>query len=204
MELVIISGRDAATLEKWLGDYPVTLVAEHGLKLRRLGLERWESLLTSVNVSWKPAVREILEDYTARSPGAFVEEKSASLAWHYRQVEMRFGSWQARELAQHLSEAFANSALEVLHGAKVVEVRPQGFDKGRAYRILHKKLGPFDFAMAAGDDRTDEDMFQEVGPEWSIKIGRGAAHAHYRCETPTLFEKFSSSWHVDISLHVSP
>jgi len=64
-------------------------------------------------------------------------------------------------------------------------VRPQGFDKGRALALLIDRLGPFDLMLAAGDDRTDEDMFQQLGPgAWTIKVGRGLTHAHYYLDTP--------------------
>jgi trehalose 6-phosphate synthase/phosphatase len=142
----------------------------------------------SADLSWKAPVRGILEDYTARSPGSFVEEKPVSLVWHYRKVAPGFGMWQARELAQHLSEAFANSPLAVLHGAKVVEVRPQGIDKGRALAAVLNRLGPFGFVLVAGDDRTDEDMFAapevEQAGAWTVKVGSGPTHAARRVATP--------------------
>jgi len=189
--VVVISGRDPQTLERWLGATAVSLVAEHGFHWRLRGESDWAQLLDGVDMSWKPRVREILEDYTARSVGSFIEEKPAGLVWHYRQVEPGFGGWQARELGQHLAEAFANSALEVLHGSKVIEVRPQGFDKGRAFRVLQERLGPFDFVLAAGDDRTDEDMFGALPVNaWSIKIGAGPTHARFRVDTPRTLREF--------------
>ncbi|MEE8408827.1 MAG: bifunctional alpha,alpha-trehalose-phosphate synthase (UDP-forming)/trehalose-phosphatase [Myxococcota bacterium] len=193
VRVVIVSGRDPQTLDAWLGDLPVSLVAEHGFRWRLDGAKEWEVLLIGADMSWKATVREILEDYTARSVGAFIEEKPASLAWHYRQVEPGFGRWQARELGQHLAEAFANSPLEVLHGSKVIEVRPQGYDKGRAFRMLQERVGPFDFVLAAGDDRTDEDMFLALPPEaWSIKVGQGPTHAQFRIDRPSSFRALLS------------
>ena len=81
VEVVVISGRDPDTLGRWLGDLPVSLVAEHGLHWRIHG-GSWDVLLHNADTSWKGAVREILEDYSSRSPGSFIEEKPASLAWH--------------------------------------------------------------------------------------------------------------------------
>jgi len=192
VEVVIISGRDHQTLAEWLGHLPLHIVAEHGFHFRLHGGGSWQELLPGIDMGWKQGVRDILEDYTARSVGAFIEEKPASLAWHYRQVEPGFGSWQARELGQHLSEAFANSPLEVLHGSKVIEVRPQGYDKGKAFKLLLPRLGDdFDFVLAAGDDRTDEDLFLALSPEdWSIKVGIGATNARFRVDAPRTFRAF--------------
>jgi trehalose 6-phosphate synthase/phosphatase len=196
LELCIISGRDPATLADWLGHLPIHLVAEHGFHWRLRGSTEWEELLRGIDTAWKEGVRELLEEYTTRSVGSFIEEKPSSLAWHYRQVEPGFGVWIARELAQHLAESFANSPLEVLHGSKVIEVRPQGYDKGRAFRLLAQQLGPFDFLLAAGDDRTDEDMFQAMpGDAWSIKVGLGKTRARFRIDSPRTMRSFLAELH---------
>jgi trehalose 6-phosphate synthase/phosphatase len=88
-----------------------------------------------------------------------------------------------------LSESFANSPLEVLHGSKVIEVRPQGYDKGKAFKLLRQRLGEeYDFVFFAGDDRTDEDLFRTLTPEdWSIKVGAGATKARFRVDSPAAF-----------------
>jgi trehalose 6-phosphate synthase/phosphatase len=184
IELLIISGRDAETLSGWFGDLPVHLVAEHGFLVRLHG-EPWQEVARGVDLSWRPLVREILDDYAARAPGVIIEEKRSSLAWHYRMVEPGFGSWLARELLQHLVEAFAQQPLEVHHGKKVVEVRPYGIDKGRGLGLIDRRLGPFDFILAAGDDRTDEDLFMALPSEaWSIKVGPGQSRARFRIGSP--------------------
>src|SRR5262249_32752752 len=41
-DTVVISGRDTETLQRWLGDLPLHLVAEHGFWLRRRGANVWE------------------------------------------------------------------------------------------------------------------------------------------------------------------
>jgi len=173
-------------MEDWFGRLPVSLIGEHGFEFRLSGCQEWEVLLPNADFSWMESVRAILDEYAARTSGAFVERKRSSLAWHYRQVEPGFGSWQARELASHLIEAFSHSPVEVIHGAKVVEVRHQGIDKGAALTHLLRERGPFDFVLLAGDDRTDEDMFQMApAGAWSVKVGRGASRARFRLLRPS-------------------
>ena len=184
-QVVVISGRDPKTLSQWFGDIDINLVAEHGFHRRLRGQAQWEEFALDQDLSWKGPVHKILDSYTARAPGSFVEEKPVSLVWHYRQAEHGFGNWLARELGQHLRETFANSPLAVLHGNKVVEVRPMGFDKGKALLRLAEALGPFEFILAAGDDRTDEDMFAALSREaWSIKVGTAGGHTHARAALP--------------------
>ena len=181
IEVAIISGRDPDSLAGWFSSLPIHLIAEHGFHHRLAGQAHWERMHEMADTAWKAPVQEILADYTARAAGSFIEEKPVSLVWHYRQAEHGFGQWMAHELVQHLSETFASSPLNVLHGNKVVEVRPQGFDKGRALARLLARLQTPDFVLAVGDDRTDEDMFV-AAPQgaWTIKVGTTAARSHAR------------------------
>jgi trehalose 6-phosphate synthase/phosphatase len=186
VEIAVVTGRDRQTMEDWFGRLPLSLIGEHGFEFRLSGRQDWEVLLPNADFAWMESVRTILDEYAARTSGAFVERKRSSLAWHYRQVEPGFGSWQARELASHLIEAFSHSPVVVIHGAKVVEVRHQGIDKGAALTHLIRERGPFDFVLLAGDDRTDEDMFQMApAGAWSVKVGRGASRARFRLLRPS-------------------
>ncbi|HYO53780.1 bifunctional alpha,alpha-trehalose-phosphate synthase (UDP-forming)/trehalose-phosphatase [Archangium sp.] len=181
----IVSGRPRETLEAWLGALPVGLHAEHGLWSRPVPGQPWKAL-EGVTTDWKALVRPVLEAFASRVPGALVEEKSASLAWHYRQVDRVFGARQARELRLHLGEVFAQGPLEVLPGDKVVEVRARGVNKGRVVGPITEGMAPGTLVAALGDDRTDEDLFAAL-PEGSIAIHAGGkdTRAGYRVNGPT-------------------
>ncbi|WP_257452693.1 bifunctional alpha,alpha-trehalose-phosphate synthase (UDP-forming)/trehalose-phosphatase [Archangium lipolyticum] len=166
----IVSGRPRETLETWFGELPVGLHSEHGLWSRAAPGQPWTAL-EGVNTDWKSLVRPVLESFVARVPGAFVEEKSASLAWHYRQVDRVFGARQARELRLHLGEVFAHGPLEVLPGDMVVEVRARGVNKGRVVGPVTDGMAPGSLVVAIGDDRTDEDLFA------ALPVGGIAIHA---------------------------
>ena len=185
VEIIVVSGREHTSLGSVFDGVPVHLIAEHGLSYRRAGSKEWQHLFPELDLSWRDAVRRVLDDFVARSKGSFVEKKSASLAWHYRDVEPGFADWQARELANHLNEGFAKSPLDVLHGSKMIEIRPQGVNKGRAVKIVMQQLGRFDFVFAAGNDRTDEDLFATVAPGgYAVKIGRAVSLAPFRLAGP--------------------
>jgi trehalose 6-phosphate synthase/phosphatase len=181
----IVSGRPEETLEAWFGGLSMGLHAEHGLRSRSAPGEPWKAL-AGVPTDWKGLVRPVLEAFAGRVPGAFVEEKSASLAWHYRQVDPVFGARQARELRLHLGEVFAHGPLEVLPGDKVVEVRARGVNKGRVVQPVTEGMAPDTLVVAIGDDRTDEDLFAAL-PEGSLAIHAGGrdTRAGYRVKGPT-------------------
>jgi trehalose 6-phosphate synthase/phosphatase len=176
-EVVIISGRDADTLGKWMGDLPVTLVAEHGACIRYHG-EEWEQQV-SHPPDWKNEIRPLMELFVSRCVGSFIEEKKNTLAWHYRNTHPDLGFIRSRELRNSLLQLITNTPLQVIDGNKVLEVRLIGIDKGSSAQKLVKHFKP-DFTLCVGDDATDEDMFRalrEVGH--TIKIGAGNTAANY-------------------------
>jgi len=181
--VVIISGRDRATLEAWLGDIPLDFIAEHGVWLRRAG-EDW-NLFQTLRNDWKADMRPILELYVNRTAGSFIEDKDYSLVWHYRRADVELGAVRARELLSHLSFMTSNTDLQVLEGNKVIEIKNAGINKGTAAARWVAAVQP-DFILAIGDDRTDEDTFGAMPPEaYTIKVGnvpRSLARYHVVAE----------------------
>lgn len=176
-KVILISGRGMAELESWFGDLGVGLVAEHGVWIREKG-RSWE-ILKPLKSDWKPRIFPLLQRYSDRLPGSFVEEKEFSLAWHYRMSDPEMASSLAKELVEGLVSFTANIDLQVVRGKKVVEVRNAGVDKGNAGLYLLKKYD-FDFVLAVGDDWTDEDLFKAL-PEkaHSIRVGLGKSYARH-------------------------
>ena len=181
-DVVIISGRDKASLDSWFGHLPIGLVAEHGAWLKSKGAREWETF-EPLSDEWKDEVRPIFELYADRTPGSFVEEKDFSLVFQYRRSDSRLGELRARELVSHLEGLTTNLNLQVLEGSKVVEVKNSGVNKGRA--ALRWLSDDIDFVLAVGDDWTDEDVFRVV-PEWAwaVKVGYGSTAANYNVGSP--------------------
>lgn len=181
--VVIVSGRDKDTLEKWLGELPVELIAEHGGWLRESG-QTWTSF-QPVNEQWKPAIRPIMELYSDRTPGSSVEEKDFSLVWHYRRADPTLAYVRTHELRDALVNLTENMEVGVFEGSKILEVRKHGINKGRAaeHLLIREK---WTFVLAAGDDYTDEEMFAVMPEEaYSIKVGSNISKARYNVDSVT-------------------
>jgi len=175
--VVIVSGRDRHTLNSWLGDLNVHLVASHGLWIKHIGKD-WEITVLLDN-SWKESVRHILEMYTDRMPGALIEEKEFSLAFHYRQCEPDMISMKLSEVKEALLSMTESMNLEIKEGNKVLEIKDNRVNKGHSVSSLFR-YSDYDFIFAAGDDKTDEDLFVTLPEEaYSIKIGIGSTKAKY-------------------------
>ena len=180
--VALISGRDRKTMQKWFGSLPVHLVAEHGAWIREAG-EEWK-MLKEQRGDWKPRIIPILERYMDRLPGAFVEEKEFSVAWHYRGAHPEQSDALAGELVDHLMNFTANIDVQVIRGKKVIEVRNAGIHKGIAgLHFLSKDH--FDFILAAGDDWTDEDLFAVLPDSaFTIRVGQVNSRARFNLDDP--------------------
>jgi trehalose 6-phosphate synthase/phosphatase len=188
----VISGRDRESLTSWLGELGVGLVAEHGAYRRNPGADAdWMPAPGVADIRWKEEVRPILREYAERTPGARVEEKSGAMVWHFRNAEEDLALWQARELKSHLEEYLVGAPIEVMQGAKIVEVRQQGVTKGAAFRAIVEELGPFDFILALGDDTTDEDTFNAVPDSaHTVHVGEGSSRARVSLASPAAVRTF--------------
>ena len=174
--LVIVSGRDKDTLERWFGHLNVGLIAEHGFWIKDEG--KWR-LIEPLSNEWKDEVRPVLQLYVDRTPGSFLEEKDFSLVWHYRNVEPELAKIRVNELKEALLTFTTNYNLEVLEGNKVIEVKNSGINKGVAAAHWLSKEN-WDFILAIGDDWTDEYLFAAL-PEkaHTIRIGVAPSKARY-------------------------
>ncbi len=178
--VIISSGRDRNTLEKWLGSLNIDMAAEHGVWTKKNG--EWKSN-PNLGAAWKPEVKEVLEDIVERTPGSFIEEKDYSLAWHYRLIDKELGAKRVREFRDVLRYLTANLDLQVLEGNKVVEIKNAGVNKGKA-ALLWLNDQPWDFIMAIGDDHTDEDIFEALPKEaYTVKVGIGRTAARFYLST---------------------
>ena len=176
-ELVIISGRNRDFLDKWFSNLNLTLIAEHGAFIRYAGGE-WESSV-DYDEAWKERIMPLLSRFTNRCKGSFVEEKRASLSWHYRNADEDLSALRAIELKNELEESIVNMPLQVIDGHKVVEVKMSGYNKGSAAKKL-TATGVHDFILAIGDDKTDEELFAALPDNAiSLKVGKGPTRAKY-------------------------
>jgi trehalose 6-phosphate synthase/phosphatase len=185
LRIAVISGRSRQQLQPWLGGVPgLTLAAEHGAALRVSGTGTWELLRPTLPTDWKARVQPVLEHFVDRTPGSFVEEKDYSLVWHYRMADPDSGEWLANELVATLEDLLAETELRAVLGHKTVEVRLAWANKGAVLERLEDGRA-FDFRLAAGDDRTDEDLFEALPADaWTVHVGNGPSRARYREATP--------------------
>ena len=168
--VVIVSGRPPKFLEQWFGQLNVDMISEHGAWTKTRGSE-WQSA-PGLSMQWKKDIYPVLDSFTDKTAGAFIEEKDFSLVWHYRKVEESLGELRTNELVNTLRYLVEDKGLQLLPGNKVVEIKNAGINKGKAVLSFVQESN-YDFIMAIGDDHTDEDIFKAL-PQSAVTIKVGS------------------------------
>lgn len=178
--VAVISGRPIAEIDQHL--HPIALMAAgvHGVERRAP-----DGAVSRLPLPDLAAARAALQAFCDAHPGARLEAKPGALALHYRGADALEAAClaamaQARDSVQGVS-------MVLLHGKKVVELKPAGADKGRAVAAFMAEppfVGrrPWFF----GDDVTDESAFDAVQALGgvAVKIGPGDTVAAHRLPDP--------------------
>lgn len=184
--LAVVSGRGVEDLRGKVGIPGVVYVGSHGLEAD--GTEALPSYepprLMRELLSW---MRRELEPLLAAAPGAFIEDKKASLAVHYRLAAPGDAARVERAVRGAVSTLDVGGFLDVAEGKMVLEIRPRlDWNKGTAVaqliRAEDRLRGGGVFPVYAGDDATDEDGFRAVeGRGIAVLVGgpRASRATHY-------------------------
>jgi trehalose 6-phosphate synthase/phosphatase len=180
-EVHVVSGRRREDLERFLGSLPIALHAEHGLWSRAPGAD-WERPLAAPAVPGP--VRDAFQSAASSLPGSLVEEKSASVAFHFRLARPERARAVAERLRRALRPAENRGEIAVMEGHEVLEARPAGVHKGLVAGVAGRgAVAPA--ILAIGDDRTDEDLFAALpAGAITVHVGPGPSLARYRIDGP--------------------
>lgn len=176
----IVSGRGKDSLGAWFSPCEkLGIAAEHGYFKRWTGDSEWEKCGPTMDFEWKKIAEPVMEHYIEATDGSFIETKESALVWHHQDADSQFGSFQAKELLNHLESVLTNEPVVVKRGQHIVEVKPQGVNKGTVVENLISTMqskGKLpDFLLCIGDDRSDEDMFEAISRAFSTPSSTSTA-----------------------------
>ena len=171
--VALVSGRGVADLQQTSGlSGPYRFVGSHGAE--------FDGPLSGELAGRRDALAELLGPEVARTAGARLEVKPASVAVHVRQVSDRTAAAALLDRAREL----VDPALTLKPGKDVLEVAVTDADKGSAVQRLRRELGAA-AVVYLGDDVTDEDAFGVLGPDdLGVKVGPGETRAAARVADP--------------------
>ena len=166
--LALVSGRSIAQLDSLFKPLEFSASGVHGLERRLLPGKTYRIIDATDALD---DARAELEAFTKAHPGTLFEDKGLTLALHYRMAAEH--REKAAELVRKLVSADPEK-LVLLEGKMVFELKPPGFDKGRAIADFMTEP-PFRGRrpIFAGDDVTDEAGFRTINQMNGIAIKVG-------------------------------
>jgi trehalose-phosphatase len=138
-------------------------------------------------------IAESMRRELALLPGVFIEDKDLSIALHYREAAADVAATARSRFMDAARAGLDAGRLRVLPGSCVLELLPSTrWHKGRALEWIRERIerlhGPT-FTVYIGDDVTDEDAFQAVGPGgMSIGASDRVSGAEFRVDGPAAVE----------------
>ena len=175
--IFIITGRGINLVNEWFDKINnLGLAAEHGF-MYKINKENeknknWKSMIKNYNNEWIHLCKDILEPYTERCEGSFLEIKNSSIVWQYSDCDQELGKSFASIITSELECSLKRLDLKIINGKGYVEVIASGINKGYFISYVLKKYFSknifFDFIMCIGDDTTDEKMFHYLNIKKNI------------------------------------
>ena len=184
--IYVMSGRRPEELDRLFRRVTnLGLIAENGCFLKDCGSDSWTEMADAKQIRlWKESVKNILDYYLERTPGAEVEERRCSLIFHYKSAEdYETAARLAADCASHINDSCEAQRVHAIPLDGSVVVEPIDWTKSTAAQKVFENLklsmapneqhkDPVDFLMVVGDGREDEKVFRwanALGDDGTIK-----------------------------------
>lgn len=158
--LSLVSGRKLNELKKMVNLSHSNYAGSHGLEIDMVFKKeviyphqnKKNDLLSQKN--YQKVKEKFLE-----SEAVELEDKGFGFALHFE------SELKQKKAKKELKNSFKGTTYEVLFGRKIIEIRPEGWDKGKAVNYISEQIkANLNLAnglrVYIGDDRTDEDAFK--------------------------------------------
>ena len=167
ISVVFVTGRSAADGRRLAGVGAGWVIGNHGMEVAAPDAPAESRAdVAPFRAQVARAVSELGRIVDARGwSGVLVEDKRLTLSVHYRLADDR----DIAAITDEVTRVASELGLRVTYGKAVIELRPPiAVDKGTAAVELIDSLGAAGESssiLAAGDDRTDEDLFRVLRQE---------------------------------------
>lgn len=194
--LAIITGRTLEEIKQLVAIKGLTYAAVHGWEIEFSSGEMFQWNGYNQTKEAMDAIKAKAENIFAGEQGVILEDKGVTMALHYRMVPQEKSKIIIDDFTRLVDEMNTNSCFQILQGSKVLEVRPRGWDKGKAVSVILESMETISgiLPIYIGDDTTDEDAFRMLlGKGITIVVLNGrkrSTHATYSLETPSEVHRF--------------
>ncbi|HEY2068832.1 MAG TPA: trehalose-phosphatase [Rhizomicrobium sp.] len=177
--LAFCSGRVLEAVDHLFTPLKLAAIGAHGAEIRYSP----DAPFVAVAPPISDAVKQAFTDVEARMPGVRVEDKTYTLAFHYR-LAPQYESEVLATIAARLPKL--DPGLVTLRGKAIVEIKSGSFNKGTGLRALMARP-PFmgRRPVFLGDDRTDEDVLAVLAEYKGLGISVGTLLKGASAEIPS-------------------
>ncbi|MFW6035060.1 MAG: trehalose-phosphatase [Halothermotrichaceae bacterium] len=166
----IISGREINQLQQMLKISNVNYAGNHGLDIKTFDGEKFNWSKNEIQYDFLKKIKSKINITFCKNKNYYLEDKGAGFAIHLTE-----NSSQKNVILEYLKNKITDRSFEVMEGRQIIEVRPAGWDKGKAVTTLIDKMtSKFNIynyqTIYIGDDTTDEDAFKALGDGITIYV----------------------------------
>jgi len=197
VRVAVLSARPLRDLARYLPLRGLLRVAQYGVEGGVRDPKRLEIIRSRV-----ADLRARLEAVAAQVAGASIEDKRLTIALHYRDVAPSRRAALLRVVRPVMARAGRNG-FHPEAGHLVIDFVPARYDKGRALRLLRRRVRPA-VTFYFGDTAGDEPAFAALGAsDFAVRVGRGPTRAAYRVRGPDDVARFLRDLSTEIA-NVAP
>lgn len=197
--MIIVTGRSLQDIKKLLDIKGLHFIALHGLCIETSTGEQFKWKQAEQTLSLIKIIKKNMQYKLRDEKEVFLEDKEFTLVFHYRLAPKdKIQIWQ-KKFKEIVKKNDKKKILEIIHGEKVLEARPKGWNKGKAIEsfITRNTSAKNILSIYIGDDITDEDAFRFLGKRGiSIYVENKSKRktlAHYWVKNPDEVESFLQS-----------
>lgn len=175
--LAIISGRRLSDLKEKIRLPNIIYGGNHGLEGEVFGRKYSYSITNKTSLTFKK-IRGQLNKIVDKFNGVLIEDKGLVLSFHYRLANKQQVSAIKSLFKKTLKPYVEDKLISVILGKMVFDIRPRvNWNKGSFAKLLIRKIRAqtekTPLAIFIGDDATDEDVFQAIEKDITVKVGGG-------------------------------
>lgn len=187
--IALVSGREVATLERFLPDFAGDIYGAHGAESRQGGRLTRHPLVGSAVVT---DVQAQARKAVAAIEGLTLETKDTGAVIHYRGVP--HAEPEALTAAVRIAEAA--KGMEMHRSKMAFEIRPADATKAGAVRTAMEGQPDHIRPVVIGDDVTDEEAMEAALERdgLCIRVGDGDSCAAYRLPDPAAVRQLLHGW----------
>lgn len=208
-EIIIITGRTLKDITSKIPIHQIHYAAVHGLHIQHV--DGTETIMNKADKiqSTLSKIKKQAQIAFSDEPNIRIEDKSFTLAFHYRMLSNKEKQSAKKRFNAIANDIIDTNEIELLKGDNVIEVRPQGWNKGTtvSYFLDHYQEDIPTLPIYIGDDTTDEDGFGILhDPAITIIVKNGTTRntsASYWVHNPDDVVQFLSQLVASSTLNIS-